>query len=216
MDAMIGQPTSTATKWIVGGGLALIIGLIAVVFVRQEIQRRAWPELPVISSVADFQLTNQLGAAVTLANLRGKVWLANVIFTRCPGPCLAMSRQLAVLQKQLPSNDRVRVVTLTIDPEFDTPAVLKRYAEKLGADPARWWFLTGASRELRRLAIDDLKFVAVDKDAKEQQTPDDLFIHSTYFMAVDRHGRLRAVIESTEPGANEKAVATVNQLLAEP
>ena len=216
MDAMIGQPTSTATKWIVGGGLALIIGLIAVVFVRQEIQRRSLPDLPVISSVTDFQLTNQLGAAVTLANLRGKVWLANVIFTRCPGPCLAMSRQLAGLQKQLPSNDHVRVVTLTIDPEFDTPAVLQRYAEKLSADPARWWFLTGATRELRRLAIDDLKFVAVDKDAKEQQTPDDLFIHSTYFMAVDRHGRLRAVIESTEPGANEKAVATVNQLLAEP
>ena len=216
MDSTANLAASRRTQWIVGSVLAVIVALIAVSFARQESRRPAGPALPIIGGVHEFQLTNQLGAAVTLADLHGKVWIANVIFTRCPGPCLTMSRQLAGLAGRLPGGDETHIVTLTIDPEFDTPAVLARYAGKLGGDTSRWWFLTGAPRELRRLSVDDLKFVAVDKEAKEQQSTDDLFIHSTYFMVVDRRGRLRSVIESVEPGANEKTLSIISQLLAEP
>jgi protein SCO1 len=209
------NPAAPGRTWLVAGGLALIVVVIAVITVRQQLRRSAGPPLPVLYGVSDFQLTNQLGQTVTVADLRDRVSVVNVIFTRCPGPCLTMSRQFAKLQKQLPDDASVRLVTMTIDPEFDTPEVLGRYGAKLGTDPKRWWFLSGALKELRRVAIDDFKFVAVEKGADQQESKDDLFIHSTYFMIVDQRGRVRAVIESTEPGALEQTMAAVNQLLNE-
>jgi len=196
-------------------GLVVIVLGIGLVAVRQQLRRPAGPPLPVLYGVTDFQLTNHLGQTVTLADLRGNVSVVNVIFTRCPAPCLVMSRQFAKLQNQLPADGSVRLVTLTIDPEFDTPEVLTRYGEKLGCDPNRWWFLTGALPELRRVAIDDFKFVAVEKDAASQESKDDLFIHSTYFMILDHRARVRAVIESAEPGAVEQTMDAVNRLRSE-
>jgi protein SCO1/2 len=195
--------------------LALVVVGIGLAAVRQQLRRSAGPPLPVLYGVTDFQLTNHLGQSVTLADLRGKVSVVNVIFTRCPGPCLTMSRQFAKLQNQLPADGSVRLVTLTIDPEFDTLEVLKGYGAKLGNDPERWWFLTGALPELRRVAIDDFKFVAVPKDAGQQESKDDLFIHSTYFMILDQRARVRAIIESAEPGALEKTLQAIDQLLTE-
>jgi len=209
------SPTSSRRIWLMAGALGVIVALIAVVAVRQQLRRPAGPPLPVLFGVSDFRLTNQLGRAVTLADLRGKVSVVNVIFTRCPGPCLTMSRQFAMLQQQLPAGEHVRLVSLTVDPEFDTPAVLKHFGAKLGTDPARWWFLTGPNAELRRVAIDDFKFVAVPKDAESQESKDDLFIHSTYFMVLDGRGRVRAVIESAEPGAVERTLETVARLQTE-
>ncbi len=194
------------------GALAVIVAVIGGVTVRQQLRQPAGPPLPVLYGVTDFQLTNHLGQTVTLADLRGSVSVVNVIFTRCPGPCLTMSRQFAKLQDRLPADGSARLVTLTIDPEFDTADVLIQYGRKLGAHDQRWWFLTGALPELRRVAIDDFKFVAVEKDAASQESKDDLFIHSTYFMILDQRGRVRAVIESAEPGAVDQAVDAVNRL----
>ncbi len=96
--------------------------------------------LPVIGQITGFTLTNQDNAAVSLADLRGKVWVADVVFTRCAGPCPRMTHQLAELQSALPANQPVRLVTLTSDPEYDTPPVLKKYAARFGADSNRWMF----------------------------------------------------------------------------
>jgi protein SCO1 len=209
------SPASSRRIWLMAGALGVIVALIAVVAVRQQLRRPAGPPPPVLFGITDFRLTNQLGRAVTLADLRGQVSVVNVIFTRCPGPCLTMSRQFAMLQKQLSARDPVRLVSLTVDPEFDTPGILKAYGDKLGTDPARWWFLTGSNAELRRVAIDDFKFVAVPKDVESQESKDDLFIHSTYFMVLDGRGRVRAVIESAEPGAVKQALETVARLQTE-
>jgi protein SCO1/2 len=214
------EPPATSTPekrsvWLLVGGLGAIVLLVAVMFGLQQARRESGPPLPVISGISQFQLTNQLGRAVTLGDLRGKVTVANVIFTRCPGPCLTMSRQFAGLQRKLSTDGEVRLVSLTIDPEFDTPEILRRYGEKLGTDPDRWWFLTGGLQELRRLAIDDFKFVARPKAEEQMESKDDLFIHSTYFMILDRKARLRAVVESAEPNALEKTMKLVNRLLAD-
>jgi len=201
----------SSVRWMVGG-LALIVLVISVVFARQQIRRPEGPPLPLISGLGEFELTNQLGRKIGLADLRGRVTVANVIFTRCPGPCLTMSRQFASLQGKLPADGSVRLLSLTIDPEFDTPDVLKRYGDKLGNDPDRWWLLTGDRTELRRLAIDDFKFIVVDKEAADQETRDDLFIHSTYFMILDRKARVRAVVESAEPNALEETMNLIERL----
>lgn len=162
--------------------------------------------LPDFGQVADFTLTNQDGQAVSLANLRGHVWVADVIFTRCPGPCLKMSKQMHELQQALPLDTSTRLVTMTTDPGYDTPPVLKRYAGRFGADLNRWWFLTGTRQQLNGLVGGSLKLTAVQKTADQQKAPTDLFIHSTIFVLVDKHGELRDIIETTGEGIQPQQV----------
>jgi cytochrome oxidase Cu insertion factor (SCO1/SenC/PrrC family) len=192
------QPTQRPpqTIWI---GLVLLAVILAGAFVLTRLQMRTQPapELPVLGAVADFSLTNQLGEEVTLADLRGKVWLADIIFTRCPGPCARMTRQMASVQAALPKDSSAQLVSLTTDPEFDTPEVLRQYAARYQADPARWQFLTGSKLAIAGLAIDSLKLTTVEKKPEERTSEDDLFIHSTIFILVDKQARLRGVFESS-------------------
>src|SRR5687768_6157553 len=163
-------------------------------------------KLPVLGSVKPFTLTNQLGEVVTLQNLKGKVWVADVIFARCPGPCPKMTQEMAKLQNSFGGDLPLRFVTLTTDPENDTTKTLKEYAEKFSADPARWFFLTGPKSEiLANLAIGSLKLSAVEKDPELQENENDLFIHTTMFVLVDKGGKLRGFYESLEPGLDRKS-----------
>lgn len=186
----------------------LVVGLVLF------LQKRPRP-LPVISQVSSFGLTNQLGKVLSASDLSGKVWVANVIFTHCPGPCREMSKRMERLQEQLKGEPLARFVSLTADPVVDTPEVLHRYAALYHADPARWFFLTGPKADIVKLAIDDLKLTVVDKEERLRQSVDDLFIHSTISVVVDKHGRLRAAVEALEPGAIEKIRDIVLQLIAE-
>jgi protein SCO1/2 len=204
------------TMWI-GIGLLIVILCASYVLARLEPRRPRVATPPVLGQVADFTLTNQAGAAVSLADLRGHVWVADIIFTRCAGPCPRMTRQMRELQDALPAASRARLVTLTTDPDFDTPAVLKAYGERFGADPARWTFLTGPKPQIAGLAVDSLKLSAVERKPEERQDPADLFIHSTYFVVVDKRARLRAVFETAGEGVDAGRVrgeilATVRQL----
>ena len=92
------------------------------------------PPLPVYGTMSDFTLTNQNGLTVTLADLRGQVWIADAIFTRCPGQCLIMSAHMKEIQNGLPSGLPIRLVSFTTDADFDQPPVLKKYAERFGAN----------------------------------------------------------------------------------
>src|SRR5579872_5428234 len=177
-------------EWLVWGGLVLIITVIGVAFAWSKLNSGDRP-LPVLAQLPGFTLTNQNNEPVSLASLRGQVWIADIIFTRCPGPCAKMTRHLAELQTALPANQPVRLVSFTSDPEYDTPTILKKYADKFNADSRRWWFLTGDRREIRQLAVNDFKFVVVEKKPGEREVPEDLFIHSTYAVLVDQKGRVR-------------------------
>lgn len=202
-------------QWGVWAALGLVLALITGAFVSSLLKAPVRQTPRVLSQVRDFALTNQLGERVTLADVRGRVWVADIIFTRCAGPCPRMTAQMSELQAALPADAPVRLITLTTDPEYDTPAVLRQYAQRFGADPGRWLFLTGSKAEIARLAVDDLKLVAVETEPAGRQDPADLFIHSTTFLVVDRQGRLRASFESTEPGFKERVLALVTELLRE-
>jgi len=178
-------------------GIGLVIVLLCLSYVLSRLKpRAAVPALPVIGQVADFTLTNQLGQAVTLADLQGRVWVADIIFTRCAGPCPRMTQQMAELQKALPASSNARLISLTTDPVYDSPEILQRYGERYGAKAERWWFLTGAARQIADLAIDSLKLTAMEKQPEERENPADLFIHSTIFVLVDKQARLRGVFET--------------------
>ena len=194
------QERLSRTIWL-GGGLVII--LICVTFVSSRMKHRAGqpgPTLPVIGPVADFTLTNQAGGEVTLADLRGRVWLADIIFTRCAGPCPRMSRQMRSVQDALPAGSHVKLISLTTDPDFDSPKVLREYAERFGADPNRWMFLTGTKREIGHLAIDSLKLTTVETKPEEREDDADLFVHSTIFVLVDKQARLRGVFQTDGEG----------------
>jgi len=204
-------PRTERLVWI---GLALTIALLLLASLLAMLKVRAGfgKPLPTYGQVADFALTNQNGRTISLTDLRGQVWVADIIFTRCAGPCLKMSRQMMELQQALPEGSAVKLISLSTNPEFDTPAVLNTYAQRFQADPNRWWFLTGTKKQIAALAIESLKLTAIEKKPEDQQSPVDLFIHSTIFVVVDKRGQLRGVYETTGEGTNPQQVKA--QILA--
>ena len=204
--------------WTIGIGLLLLFFTLALVFLVAQLKARTVQKravLPVIGDVAEFTLTNQNGKAVSLADLRGNVWVADIIFTRCPGPCLRMTHQMQELDAALPPT--TRLVSLTTDPNHDTPEVLKAHARLFDAKSERWMFLTGTKTTIANLAVDSLKLTALEKDPAQRESVNDLFIHSTMFVLVDKQARLRGVFETTGEGVDwptskTRILAAVRQL----
>ena len=205
------SPSSNKTvQWAVWGILFAVIVAIFALFTHQRMTTTQ-SKLPVISILRDFSFTNQTGAVVTLADLRGKVWVADIIFTRCPGPCRRMTKDMARLQDLWPKEAPVRLVSFTTDPTNDTSAVLKRYADEFKADPERWNFLTGPKKEIVDVVVGGLKLTALDKEESQRESIDDLFIHSTIFVIVDKRGQVRASVESD----NDEVLTRTKQLVEE-
>ena len=186
-------------------GFLLFFALFALAFLLWFLEAaRNFGQVPlrVIGPVADFTLTNQDGQATSLAALTNHVWVADIIFTRCAGPCPRMTGQMRSLQALLPKTDTARLVTLTTDPDFDSPTVLKRYGERFGADFSRWTFLTGTKAQIAALASDSLKLSAVPVKPADRQNDADLFIHTTIFVLVDKHAQLRGCFETGGEGVD--------------
>jgi protein SCO1/2 len=160
-------------------------------------------------TVPAFELANQNGQPFGSAQLAGKIWIADFIYTTCPGPCPMISSRMSELQKPLEKSD-VHLVSFSVDPEKDTPQVLRGYAEKLQADPARWDFLTGPKSAIYKLSHDGFKLAVSDR-GDEQGIP----VHSTRMVLVDRHGQIRGYYDATEPDAVTKLLADTNHLLRE-
>ena len=217
------NPAARRFPWTVGVGLLLLILALSLAFLLAKARSEAeqHQSLPVIAPIADFTLTNQNSTGVTLADLRGRVWIADIIFTRCPGPCLRMTRQMKELQDALAKDTQTKLVSLTTDADHDTPEILKTYAEHNGADSNRWMFLTGEKKQINNLAVDSLKLSAVEKKPEERTTPEDLWVHSTIFVIVDKHAQLRGVYQTggedvNWPAEKAKVLAAVKQLEREP
>ncbi len=194
-------------QFVVWSGLVVIICVIVGAYVVEQrnkpSQTGATQKLPIYGNVTTFSVTNHLGKVVTKESLKGKVWMGNIIFSRCPGPCAQMTAQMAELQKAVPKDWPVQFVSLTTDPEFDEPKILAKYAEKFKADSARWWFVTGTKRDMVDLAVKGLLLTTVDKPEGQRDIPEDLFIHSTISVLVDREGRIRKTFQVLPSDAEE-------------
>lgn len=201
-------------EWVVWGALAVTIAAIAVAFIRTRIEEGTLrAPLTVLGRVPDFTLTNQHGAPLSLSNLLGQVWVADVIFTRCPMSCERMTQRMHALEKQVSSRSPVKFISITTDPGFDSPAVLKKYAERHEADPNRWHFLTGIKSNVYQLSVAGLKFAVLDNT--NMVVPDDLFLHSTHFTVVDKRGNIRGVFEGTEDEDRRQLLLAVKKLAKE-
>ena len=162
--------------------------------------------------MTDFTLTNQDNQSITLASLRGNICIADVIFTRCAGQCLTMSSSMKQIQSELPDSLPVKLISLTTDPAFDSPAVLKKYGARYGAQGGRWIFLTGDKPELHRATFDGLKLAAVEKSPADQTDANDLFIHSTKLVLIDKEGHIRGYYDGSAQESIAEAVAAAKEL----
>lgn len=167
------------------------------------------------SQVPDFTLTNQVGQVITLANLRGQPWVADVIFTRCAGPCPKLSSQMSRLQTALTGKARVQLVSLTADPQHDTPQVLERYGQRYSNESRHWWFLTGDRSQIQRVAVQGLKLAAGESTTAVTQPGEDLFIHSTKLVLIDRAGQVRGYYDGTEPDTQDRILKDLAVLARE-
>lgn len=176
----------------------------------REIQPGPMPEhLQPICEVPDFQFTDQTGAPFGLADLKGKIWVANFIFTRCQGPCPAMTARMSELNQKLGRTaGAVNLVSFSVDPDYDQPAVLAGYAGKSGADAARWKFLTGPKDSVDALVVKGLLQPLANDPAG---TP----AHSVRFVLVDGDGMLRGFQDGNDPEVVQKLLMDIGDLLRE-
>jgi protein SCO1 len=196
-------------EWAVWGGL--LVALLALLTALVVLPSASKP-LPVLGSMSEFALTDQNNQPVTLASLRGEVWIADVIFTRCAGQCPVMSAHMQEIQDALPANLPVKLVSFTTDPDFDTPAVLKNYGARFGARDGQWMFLTGGKAALRHATVEGLKLSVVDKPPGQQDNAADLFIHSQKLVVIDQEGRIRGYYDGETAEGPSSALAAAKSL----
>ncbi len=214
-----------AWPWL-GGRLTRTFGLAVISNQSQGVLET----LGVYGEVPDFTLVERSGRRVTRADLLGKVWVANFIYTQCKETCPLQSAKLARLQAEFASEEDLRLVSITVDPEHDTPTVLARYAERYGADPVRWLFLTGDKGAIYHLAQEGFRLGVVDPDDQQaggvlrllEPAPalathgsKGLVIHSSRFVLVDRQARIRAYHLPSDEKSLERLRHNVRILLRE-
>jgi cytochrome oxidase Cu insertion factor (SCO1/SenC/PrrC family) len=149
-----------------------------------------------------FTLTDQQGKPFDSKSLAGKVWMGAIFFANCPGPCFRENQAIADILRKIDDPDFM-VVSLTCDPDNDTPDVLRRYADRFEADPARWKFLTGDMAVIKRVANEGFKL------------PAEVGVHSERGVVFDRSGRLRGGYHLLQPDRVELLEKLIRDVLAE-
>lgn len=168
--------------------------------------------LPVLATVPEFSLTEASGRSVSRADLQGAPWVADLIFTNCGGICPTMTAEMSRLVKQSRDLPGVRFVSISVDPERDTPEALRAYAERYDADRSRWLFLTGEESDIRRLAVEGLKLPVADGDPSAGE---DEILHSQRFVLIDGASRVRGTYDVRDQEAMFKLRGDVRRLLEE-
>lgn len=162
--------------------------------------------LPVYWQVPPFTLTSQSGQPFDSRSLAGNIWVADFIYTTCPGPCPRMSSHMRGIQAAVRPMPDVKLVSFTVDPKNDTPAILARYATTYHAEPGRWFFLTGEQDALESICRNGFKLGDVDGT----------MVHSTRFVLIDRQGRVRGFYSPVEEdGAVARLLHDIRQLESE-
>ena len=157
--------------------------------------------LKAFGAVPDFTLTEKDGRAVALADLKGKIWIVNFIYTNCPDTCPIQSAQMRQIQEDFKYEKDLRLVSITVDPTRDTPEVLSKYAKRFSADPARWFFLTGKKEIIHKFAQEGFHLGAVELPHEKRPESGATHTHSPRFVLVDRAAQIRGYYVSTDADA---------------
>lgn len=161
-----------------------------------------------------FRLTERSGRTVTDADLADRAWVASFIFTRCPLSCPRISSVMKGLQARFKGTG-VRLVSISVDPAHDTPAVLADYARRFGADPDRWWFLTGPEADVVDLIFARFKLSVSPASEADRNAGAEAFSHSDRLALVGRGNTVVGYFGSDDPAALDALVAKARSLDAE-
>lgn len=184
----------------------VLAAIVAFPLARQALGPPPAP-LPVLGKVPAFRFMDQRGAVFDPEMLAGKPWVADFVFTRCPSVCPLMTERLGALLPQL--GERVHLVSISVDPDFDTPERLQRFAVEHGATSPRWHFLTGDSADVQRAVTEGFKISVVHENGSDN-VPN--LIHGVHLVLVDGQGRIRGYYDSTDAEALQRLVSDARQL----
>jgi len=164
----------------------------------------------VFHRIPDFTLTAQTGQTISQQNLEGKIYVANFFFASCQDICKKMSSNLQQVQEAFIKEPNVKIVSYTVDPERDSVAVLNKYAETYGADPEKWYLLTGPKSQIYQLAQEGYKLPAMQAPSL---IPD--FIHSEKLLLIDEEKHVRGIYNGTDEEDVERLITEIKVLLQE-
>jgi protein SCO1 len=202
----IEEPDERLQRGLIWGVLIVVILGIIGVNIWSSWHKNPTSTPDVHAEVPDFSLTDQHATPIAMSDLRGKIWVADFIFTRCVAACPLMTDKMAQLQQEF-SAENVHFVSFSVDPEYDTPAVLSQYADRYGAAQTRWSFLTGEKDAIYQLAHGGFN-LAVGQEKAE-------ILHSSRFVLVDRQGQIRGYYDSNETEALEELRRALKALVQE-
>ena len=159
--------------------------------------------LPIIGSIPEFEFVDSDGESVSLNTLKGKVWVADFIFTTCTMACPMMTGNMNIIHKKYKKNDDLRLVSISVYPEYDTPEVLKKYAAQYEANTEKWHFLTGKEAAVKK----------VIKDGFKMGDYEDIIFHSEKFALVDKNGLIRSYYNGMKTEDMNKLKKDIDRLL---
>jgi len=181
----------------------MIIPVISwVFFFLQEIPGQS---LPILGLVDDFLLYDTQAKEFHLRHLKDKIFVTDFIFTTCSGICPTLSQNMVNLYRAYQNNDNVRFVSISVNPEYDSPQILADYARRYNADTTKWHFLTGAREKIQSLAVHSFKIGSIEEP----------IFHSGYFVLVDRKAQIRGYYDGTKPYETTKLIQDIALLLKE-
>jgi len=191
---------SRKTRFIIYGIVAV---LLVITYLTKESNSNS--ELPVLGTIPEFYFTDSRDKKISRADLDGKVWVADFIFTTCTMACPVLTGNMNLVHKEFRNNDNVRIVSISVYPEYDTPEVLKEYASQYDANTNRWHFLTGPEENVQN----------VIKNGFKMGDYEDIIFHSEKFALVDQKGRLRGYYSGMETEDVIRLKKDINKLLNE-
>ncbi|MGH8047529.1 MAG: SCO family protein [Chthoniobacterales bacterium] len=206
------EPNPTRVPWILWGVLLVVAGIIGMgeLYWIKRAHRDSTPPLPVLTTVPDFSFTTETGATITKKSLLGKIWIADFIFTRCAGPCPLMTEKMRQIQTASRNLDRgnIQLLSVTVDPTYDTPEVLARYGGKIGSNPDHWSFATGEPEKIEQFITKGM-LLGLSKDGEGMP------VHAQKFVVVDREGYVRAYHDLGDAAVLQDVIADIDKLSRE-
>ena len=185
----------------------IIYGIVAVILLVTFLFKESstLDDLPISGSVPDFEFTDSNGETITREDMEGKVWVADFIFTTCTMACPIMTGNMNLIHKSFKDDNNVRIISISVYPEYDTPEVLKEYASRYNANTDRWHFLTGPEESVKNIIKTGFKIGDYE----------DIIFHSEKFALVDVRGNIRGYYSGVETEDMSKLKKDIKRLLRE-
>ena len=162
-------------------------------------------DLPITGAVPDFEFTDSNGETITREDMEGKVWVADFIFTTCTMACPIMTGNMNIIHKSFKEDNNVRIVSISVYPEYDTPEILKEYASRYNANTDKWHFLTGPEESVKNIIKTGFKIGDYE----------DIIFHSEKFALVDISGNIRGYYSGMKTEDMSKLKKDIKRLLRE-